>query len=74
MLDTLEALVEQVKKLTAEVKAQALASSQQVFPTPVGPSGLSVQAPRYASSFSNSITIESSLMDIKTKLGALKQK
>tara|TARA_R110000822_G_scaffold76828_3_gene184670 strand:+ start:6296 stop:7342 length:1047 start_codon:yes stop_codon:yes gene_type:complete len=74
VLDTLEALVEQVKKLTAEVKAQALASSQQVFPTPVGPSGLSVQAPRYASSFSNSITIESSLMDIKTKLGALKQK
>jgi len=75
VLDTLADLVEQVKSLAGEVKSQAIASAQQTFPVPgVGSTLLSVQAGSFASSFQNAMTIESSLMNIKTKLDALKQK
>jgi len=75
VLDTLSDLVEQVKSLAGEVKSQAIASAQQTFPVPgVGSTLLSVQAGSFASSFQNAMTIESSVMSIKTKLDALKQK
>ena len=75
VLDTLSVLIEEVKKLSTEVKAQAMASMQQTFPVPgVGSTLLSVQAPRYTTSFNNTITIESKLMELKTNIDALKQK
>lgn len=75
VLDTLLALIEEVKKLSTEVKTQAMASAQQTFPVPgVGSTLLSVQAPRFSTSFQNTISIESTIMQLKTNIEALKQK
>ena len=52
-----------------------MVSSQQTFPVPgVGSTLLSVQAPRFSTSFQNTIRIESSLWQLKTNIEALKQK
>ena len=75
VLDTLHALIDEVKKLSTEVKTQAIASSQQTFPVPgIGSTLLSVQSPRFASSFQNTIRIETKLSQLKTNIEALKQK
>mgnify|MGYP003125027843 CR=1 FL=1 len=75
VLDSLLTLIEEVKKLSTEVKTQALASAQQTFPVPgVGSTLLSVQSPRFATSFQNSLSIESKLMQLKTNIEALQQK
>ena len=75
VLDTLSDLIEHVKSLSTEVKNQALASAQQTFPVPVvGSTLLSVQAPRFTTSYTNSMNIETKLTQLKTNLDALKQK
>ena len=75
VLDTMLELIEEVKKLSTEVKTQAMASAQQTFPVPgVGSTLLSVQAPRFSTSFQNALKVESAIMKMKTNLEALKQK
>ena len=75
VLDNFALLIDEVKKLAGEVKTQAMASAQQTFPVPgVGSTLLSVQSPRFSTSFQNSLNIESKLMELKTNIEALKQK
>ena len=75
VLDNFALLIDEVKKLAGEVKTQAMASMQQTFPVPgVGSTLLSVQAPRFGTSYQNSINIESKLMKLKTNIDTLKQK
>ncbi len=75
VLENLSALIDEVKKLTSEVKTQAMASAQQTFPVPgVGTTLISVQSPRFSTSFQNSLNIESKLMELKTNIDTLKQK
>ena len=75
VLDSLSTLIEEVKKLAVEVKTQAMASAQQTFPVPgIGSTLLSVQAPRFSTSFQNTMNIESKIMTLKTNIEALKQK
>ena len=74
VLDVVYDLIEKVESLSIEVKTSNQASAQQTFPVPVvGSTGLSVQAPRFASITSNAQKIELEVGQIKRTLEALKQ-
>ena len=75
VLDTLEELIIEVKKLTGIVKDMNLTNSSETFIIPgLGKSALSTKLPDHITAFQNALSIETKMGSIEQKLGLLKQK